>query len=319
MIVLGEALVDIAMGARQQHGEGLALNAHAGGSPANVAVGLARLGVPTRFAGRISRHGLGPFLRAHLEDSGVDLGLCVDASEPTTLAIVGVDRDGAASYSFYVEGTADWQWKPEELPPAEAGEVIHTGSLAIAVDPGAGVLTEWVLQRRALGDVFVSVDPNLRLALVSDRARYRERLETLVTAAHLVKVSDEDLHALDPDTEPLETALSWAGRGPELVVVTHGASGSTALRAGAEAVSCGTPTVSVVDTIGAGDAYTAGLLTFLAEHDRLHAGACRTLDRETLAAALRFASFVAAITCTRPGADPPGRAELDAALAAGTL
>jgi len=315
VIILGEALVDVAVGARADAGGGLSMTAHAGGSPANVAVGLARLGVRTRFAGRISRDGLGPFLRAHLQDSGVDLGLCVDAPQPATLAIVGVDHDGGASYSFYVEGTADWQWQRGELPASQAGDVIHTGSLAIALEPGAQVVAAWIAEQSARGDVFLSLDPNVRPALVLDLPGYRERLDALIARAHLVKVSDEDLQALEPGAAPLETAMAWARRGPELVVVTHGAGGCTALAAGSDAVHCDADPVAVVDTIGAGDAFTAGLLAFLAERDALRVGSCRLLDRSALSAALRFASAVAAITCERPGADPPWRAELDAAAA----
>ena len=126
--------MDLSLDGRTPTGDGLAMTARAGGSPANVAVALARLGVRTRFAGRISNDLLGRFLRAHLERSGVDLALCVDASQPATVAIVGVDEAGAAHYSFHVEGTADWQWTDSELPADEtAARAIHTGSLAIAL------------------------------------------------------------------------------------------------------------------------------------------------------------------------------------------
>jgi fructokinase len=309
VIVVGEALVDIAVGAPGEHG-GLALTARAGGSPANVAAGLGRLGVPTAFAGRLSGEVFGSFLRAHLVASGVDVGLSVSAPEPATLAIVAIAADGSAAYSFYVEGTADWQWTREELPTPEAGAAVHTGSLAIALEPGASILATWIAETRARGDVFVSLDPNVRPSLVLHRPGYRARLEALVEGAHLVKVSDEDLRALEPGVEPLETARAWAERGPELVVVTHGGRGSTALRTGTEPVHCEAMAVRVVDTIGAGDAFTAGLLAFLAERDGLHPGRCGSLDGETLADALRFAGDVAALTCSRAGADPPWRAEL---------
>jgi fructokinase len=310
VIVVGEALVDIAVGAPGEHG-GLALTARAGGSPANVAAGLGRLGVPTAFAGRLSGEGFGSFLRAHLVASGVDVGLSVSAPEPPTLAIVAIAADGSAAYSFYVDGTADWQWAREELPTPEAGAAVHTGSLAIALEPGASVLATWLAETRARGDVFVSLDPNVRPSLVLHRPGFRARLEALVELAHLVKVSDEDLRALEPGVEPLETARAWADRGPELVVVTHGGRGSTALRAGAAPVYCEATAVRVVDTIGAGDAFTAGLLAFLAERDALRPGRCASLDGPALADGLRFAGRVAALTCSRAGADPPWRAELE--------
>lgn len=309
MIVAGEALVDLSVAARSEAANGLAMTARAGGSPANVAVGLARLGVATSFAGRISNDPLGGFLRAHLERSCVDLTLCIDAPEPATIAIVGLDEAGAAAYSFHVAGTADWQWSSDELPVNEAGRAIHTGSLAIALEPGAQVLADWIATQRA-NDVFISLDPNVRRALLTDPPAYRRRLDALVAHSQLVKVSDEDLAALEPGVEPLELARAWAKRGPALVVVTHGAGGSTALTAAGEQVHCKAAPALLVDTVGAGDAFTAGLLTFLSEHDALTAGAVAVLERAAIDDALRFASLVAAVTCGRAGADPPWRSEL---------
>ena len=311
IIVLGELVADIAPEIRNGR-DGLALRAHAGGSPANVAVGLARLGVPTAFAGRFSRVGLGPFLRAHLERSGVDLTPSVDAAEPATLAIVSFEASGSAAYEFYVEGTADWRWSPPELPRNAGCSAIHTGSIAIGIEPGADAIAEWVATQSARG-AFVSLDPNVRPALVLGRPGYLERLEALVDCANLVKASDDDLAALHPGVAPLDTAARWAARGPELVVVTHGAQGSTAIRAGAAPVHAPAVPVEIVDTIGAGDSFAAGLLAYLAEHDRLRAGGCVSLTDAELADALAFAGRVAAIACSRAGADPPRRSELDAA------
>lgn len=316
--MLGEALVDLSLDDPVGAANGLAMTARAGGSPANVAVGLARLGVCTRFAGRISADLLGTFLRAHLERSGVDLTLAVDAPEPTTVAIVGLDEAGTAAYSFYVEGTADWQWEAGELPANEAGAAIHTGSLAIALEPGAQVLAGWIARQRAR-DAFVSLDPNVRPTLMLDLPGYRTRLHALVAQAQLVKVSDEDLRALEPGVDPLQTATEWAQRGPDLVVLTHGAGGSTAIVAGREPVRCEALAVHLVDTVGAGDAFAAGLIAFLAENDSLRRGACALLDRAALTEALRFAGLVAAITCTRRGADPPWRAELGASALEGAI
>ena len=315
VIVAGEALVDLSAAERAGGSSSLAMTARAGGSPANVAVGLARLGIPTSFAGRLSRDPLGVFLREQLARSGVDLALCVEAPQPTTVALVGLDAAGTAAYSFYVEGTADWQWTPAELPGPQAGVAIHTGSLAIALEPGADVLAGWIAEQRA-GGAFISLDPNVRPALVLGRTGYRSRLDALIAVANLVKVSDEDLDALEPGVAPLATARSWAQRGPELVVVTHGAGGSTFVSADGTAVHCEATEVSVVDTVGAGDAFTAGLLAFLADRGWLRAGVAAMLDSDALMQALRFAGRVAALTCERAGADPPTRAELDEARSA---
>ncbi len=287
------------------------MTARAGGSPANVAVGLARLGVETRLAARISRDEFGSFLRAHLEASGVDIELCANALELTTVAIVGVDESGAATYSFYGQGTADWQWQRAELPANDPPAVIHTGSLVLALEPGARVVADWVGAQRLRGDVFISLDPNVRPTQLVDLATYRERLYSLIAQAHLVKVSDEDLLVLEPSLDPVKTAIGWAEWGPELVVVTQGARGATAIRAGAEPVQSAAIPVTVVDTVGAGDAFTAGLIAFLADHDALRPGSVRPLDPAVLSEALGFAGRVAALACTRAGADPPWRAELD--------
>jgi fructokinase len=311
IIVAGEALVDIALGDRDDAGA-MRMTGRAGGSPANVAVGLARLGVRTQMAARIAPDGFGPFLRRHLKDSGVDTSLCINAEEPATVAIVDVDSRGVAGYSFYVEGTADWQWEEAELPRLASVAAVHSGSLAIAFEPGGQVLACWIAEQRARGDVLVSLDPNVRAALVLDRPGYRERLDGLIAQAHLVKVSDEDLRALEPGAEPLVTAAAWSENGPDLVVVTHGADGSTALVAGSEPVYCAGTKVKVRDTIGAGDAFTAGLLAFFDEHEALGAHSARIRDPQLLAEALPFANRVAAFTCTRAGADPPRRSELDA-------
>lgn len=286
------------------------MTARPGGSPANVAVALARLGVQARLAARISRDEFGSFLRAHLEESGVDVALCISAPEPTTMAIVGVDESGAATYSFYVQGTADWQWQRAELPPNDPPAAIHTGSLVLALEPGAQVVADWLVEQRLRGNTFISLDPNLRPALLVDLPAYRQRLYGLIAHAHLVKVSDEDLLALEPDSDPMTTATAWAGWGPELVVVTQGANGATAIRSGANPLQTAAIPVTVVDTVGAGDAFTAGLIAFLADRDALRPGFVGQLTTAVLEEAVGFASRVAAFTCTRTGADPPWRAEL---------
>jgi len=310
LTVVGEALLDIELPAAGGDPDLLAMAGRAGGSPANVAVGLARLGIATHFAGRIAQDPVGAFIRRHLEASGVDLTRCTPASEPATLAMFGVDGAGVASYSFHVEGTADWQWKPSELfsPPSPA--VVHTGSLALALEPGAGVITAWVRKLRERGDVFVSLDPNVRPAMVAERDRYHDRVESLVSLAQLVKASDEDLLLLDPQTPALETAKRWAAGGPELVVVTHGADGVTAVRAGAAPLHREAEPVAIVDTVGAGDSFTSALLAFFAQRDALGSAFGAALDPETVAGALEFAARAAAFTCGRAGADPPWTGDL---------
>lgn len=321
VLVVGEAIADV-VAQPQGAAPALTLTAYAGGSPSNVAVGLARLGVRSAFAGRLSAQGLGPWLRHHLSSNDVDTGRSVQASEPCTLALVTVDRHGVASYSFYVQGTADWQWRHEELPDSRSPGVnaVHSGSLAAALAPGRDVVLGWLAEVRASGNTFVSVDPNVRLGLVDDVRGFRERIDTLVGSAHLVKASVEDIGAVYPGSDPVEVARRWVRSGPEMVVVTDGPRGAFAVRrqgdprsgdGEAEVVKRGAPAVTVVDTVGAGDAFMSGLLARLNALGALSPGGCNRLDEASVAGCLEYANRVAAMTCTRPGADPPLLAEIE--------
>jgi fructokinase len=290
-----------------------ALEARFGGSPANVAVGLARLGLATAFLGRLSVHGFGPWLREHLEREGVDLAYSISAGEAPSLAVVALDHSGIANYTFYGPDTADWKWSPEELPdPGGIGAaVVHTGSLATLLEPGASVLRSWVKEVRRHGRATVSVDPNVRPTLVDEVESYRAQLDSLVSDAHLVKVSAEDLAFFDPDGDVLETAARWLSATTPLVVVTSGEGGATALHHRAGSIHVPAPRIVVADTIGAGDAFSAGLLAALDERDALRPGDIARISSTDLKEVLALAVEVAAMTCTRPGADPPTRDELN--------
>jgi len=312
--VVGEALVDFVPTDRA----GL-FEAAPGGSPANVAVGLARLGVPVRLLARIADDPLGRRIRGHLTDNGVDLSHTVRALEPTSLAIVALGEGGVPEYDFRMQGTADWQWRDAELAGALDGRLValHAGSLALTMPPGAEVLARLV--RRARQHVTVSYDPNCRPQLMGQPDTLRPRVEQLVEAADLVKVSAEDLTWLLPGQPPEEVATAWRTRGPALVVVTLGPGGVVAASADGVVRRPGSR-VAVVDTVGAGDAFTSGLLAGL--HRRQLLGAHRrpdlaAVDRGTLADVLDEAVLVAALTCTRRGADPPSAAELRAGMPLG--
>jgi fructokinase len=290
----------------------LGLLVRPGGSPANVAVGLARLGVAVGFAGRLSSSGLGPWLSSHLTGNGVDVSYSVVAGEAPTLAIVALDAEGLATYSFYGADTADWQWGADELPRADSLSVaaVHTGSLATAVEPGAEVLASWIGEIHAHGGVLISYDPNVRPSRIADAAAFAVRARSLVRQAHLVKVSDGDMAFLCPEADPLEVARSWAGEGPELVVLTRGPREAVAFRPDGSSVVGPEPSGEVVDTVGAGDAYSAALLAWLAQAGALHPGGLAALDAGDLRRALDVASRVAGVACARPGADPPHRSEV---------
>lgn len=299
--VLGECVADAF--AVKGTGE-LALRVLPGGGPANTAVALARLGTVTRFVGRLSADVFGDLFRDHLTASGVDLSACVRADEPSTLAVATIDADGHASYSFHAEGAADWQWSAAELGVARLGDAacLHTGSLALIREPG-GAAVENLL---AAVDTTVSIDPNVRPSLAS-REAYLARFPRWCALADLLKLSEDDVAYLMPGV-PLETACdAWHAAGAGLIVVTCGAGGALVsvrgLRAAVHAQQ-----VTVVDTVGAGDSFTAGFLHWLGEHGLL--GGRLDLDLETAVRAAAFATRVAAHTCSVPGADPPWARQL---------
>lgn len=300
LTVLGEAVVDlVADGDRR-------FTAHPGGSPLNVAVGLGRLGQPVTLAARLSGDAFGGMFREHLAAAGVDPRHLVAAPEPSTLAVATVDAAGVASYDFWTQGTADWQWTPAELAGVVDGDAaaLHTGSVVLELEPGAARVRDLLRTVRAAGRTTISYDPNVRMAKGGPVEAGRAAVEEVVALADLVKVSSEDLDWLYPGEDPVAAAARWAQAGPALVVVTLGGDGAVALAAGAEPVRRPAPPVTVVDTVGAGDAFSAGLLGALAERGVLGRGrdALAGLD---LPAVLDRACLVAALTCARAGADPP--------------
>jgi fructokinase len=308
--VAGEALVDMVPAPVAGYFE-LA----PGGSPANVALGLSRLGVPTRLLARIAHDMLGVRIREHLADNGVGLEHVVDATEQTSLALVSVAEDGGATYDFRVDGTADWQWTADELAGAldDAVVALHSGSLALTTPPGANVLRE--LMTRARATATVSYDPNCRPLLMGEPAEVLAGVHELLAVADVVKVSSEDLEWLCPDESPEAVLEDWLGRGPAIVAVTLGGDGVLGgTAAGVRARRPGVP-VSVIDTVGAGDTFSAALLAGLHRRGLLGADArpeLRALDEDTVDALLDEAALAAAITCSRRGADPPTADELRA-------
>jgi fructokinase len=307
-VVVGEALVDLV----GQRG-GRTFAAHPGGSPANVALGLARLGLPVTLETRLGRDALGEMVLAHLQASGVRVGGGAVEGAKTTLAVATLAA-GVASYDFRI----DWDLEALAPLPAEA-RCLHTGSLATVLPPGRAHVVDLVERERERGWVTVSYDPNVRPALLGDAARARPEIEHLVALSDVVKVSDEDLRWLYPDRADEDVARGWLASGPALVVVTRGGEGVYAAAAGPELRRDAVP-VDLVDTVGAGDSFTSGLLDGL-HRAGLLGGARRdalaAIDEATLAGVLDAAALIAAITCSRPGADPPTRAEVDAALAPG--
>ena len=296
-LVIGEALIDIVNG----HVE------HVGGSPLNVAVGLAKLGRDIDFLTHIGDDESGRRISDYVKSAGAQLVPGSTSASRTPTAAATIADDGSATYTFDLE----WQLSgtPEVGPPL----FVHTGSIAAVREPGC-------LAVAALLDAYrisatVTFDPNVRPSLVVDRDQARERIDHLVERSDIVKASAEDLSWIDPDHEPEWTARSWSASGPAIVVLTLGDRGALALCPAGEA-RVAAKSVQVVDTVGAGDAFMVGLLDALWGLDLLGAGRRAPLGRiglDALTAALEAASLSSALTIGRAGADLPDRAAVQAA------
>lgn len=308
ILVCGEALFDLF--AEDGDGGTLTLDARIGGSPFNVAIGLARLEVPVAYFGGLSRDFFGRRLKAALEREGVDTSLVIDSDALTTLSVVGLDASGSPAYSFYGEGAADRLVTPGDLPAlAEGIDTIHLGSFSALVPPVGDALLHLV--RREHGRRLVAYDPNIRPTVVADLAAWRGRLDALLPHVDLLKISAEDAQTLYPGTDPAELARDWLARGPALVVVTRGREGASAFTATSTASVAGRP-VTVADTVGAGDTFQAALLARLGDTAARSRAGLSGLGEGALADLLEYAGRASAITCTRRGADLPRRAELAA-------
>lgn len=306
LVVCGEALLDVFTGADTP--TGLALEARIGGSPLNAAIGLARLGQPVAFLGAISRDVAGQRLLRALRDEGVDTALVQAVDAPTTLSLVGVDAAGVPSYAFYGHGGAERQLHAHSLPALpDTVAALQLGSYALVVEPVGSALQALVARegRRRL----VAVDLNVRPGVEPSMSAWRAALAALLPHVDLLKLSEEDLALLHPG-EPVEAlAAAWQAAGVAWVVLTRGARGAQAwTRHGP--VSVPARPVRLADTVGAGDAFQAALLAWLAEHALLSPAGVHAAPADAVAQALGFAAAAAAVACGRRGADLPRRTEL---------
>lgn len=310
ILVCGEALIDLVPVVAE--GEPLAYAPRTGGSPYNVALGLGRLGVPVGFFGRISRDPFGQQLRDRLIAEGVDCRLLREGDELTALAVVHLPPGQEPVYAFYGDAAADAALAEADLPTAEdldAGvTALHFGSISLIREPGASAYER--LMAREAGHRVISLDPNVRPGLIGDLVPYRTRLEGWTALVDVVKVSQADLAWLYPDRPPIEAAMRWLAGGPSLVVMTRGSGGAVGIAARATVEVPGTEVV-VRDTVGAGNSFMSGLLGFLELHGLLSRSALASLDEGDIRESLVFANRAASLTCTRSGAEPPTRAEMD--------
>lgn len=300
MLVVGESLVDVVATSSGAPHE------YAGGSAANVAVALARLGRPVRLATSFAADDRGRMIAGHLAAAGVTLAADPGAVPRTSTARATIETSGAARYTFDI----DWRLNPVSEDPAPL--VAHTCSLGAVLPPGADDVV--ALLTRLRDRATVTYDVNARPAVTGTGPDLLASVERMVAVADLVKASDEDLEALYPGRAVLDSAAAVLARGPAAVVVTRGGEGALWLdRTGP--VEVASRPVTVVDTIGAGDTFGAGLINALWQRGRLgaeHRDRLRSLDRAEVLEVLEHAARAAAITVSRPGADPPWRHELAA-------
>ncbi|WP_114944508.1 carbohydrate kinase family protein [Microvirga calopogonii] len=312
ILVCGEALIDLFIGASNP--TGFPAEAVAGGSPYNVAIGIGRLGRPSAFLSTLSEDVFGSFLAEKLAESGVSSAYLQRCPNHTTLSVVATNASGQPQYSFYAPNSADRALKPEALPAQLPPDVnaIAAGSYALGVEPIASAIE--TLLRREAGSRVISLDPNVRPRVVGDLNAYRERFERLLAYADIVKASDEDVETLYATRDLASAARAWLQLGPKLVIVTRGEKGPLAAFGGL-VVERPAPKIEVVDTVGAGDTFHAGLLSWLDANNLLTPAGIAGLAAEQVTQALDFAAAAAAIVCTRRGANPPSWAEVEQFMA----
>jgi fructokinase len=282
-----------------------------GGSPFNLAIGLARLGARPTFFGGLSDDMFGRKLTSTLMLEGVDVSAAPRPVASTALVTIDVDNQGVPAYTLYGTQTADRAVTPADLArvPLDAA-VIHVGSYCMAVEPVASTLRELV--GRQYGRSLIAFDPNVRLTIQPDRAVWTQAVAWMLPKTDLLKISDEDIDLLYPNLAPqvfIEIALR---AGVALVVVTLGGDGVLAATSSLPPIALPALKVAVVDTVGAGDTFQAALLSHLSRHGQLSRAALAALDAPTLRSALAFAATAAAITCSRRGADLPRLEEVNA-------
>jgi len=310
LLSCGDALVDF-LPVKSVDGRDAAVPV-AGGSCLNIAVGMARLGAPSGFAGGISTDLFGRIIADHALTSQVDLRYATRSEHQTTLAFVR-HAGGEPQYAFYDEATASrcWTYRRGTIPFDEI-EAIHVGSTTLTHDQG--VAQALAMVQDAKGPTTVSFDPNCRPNLVRHKARYVDQMDAFAAAADIVRMSDVDFEFLYGGSDHGERAKSLIAAGASLVVVTHGIKGAQAWHGEAGLVEVAAPTTNVVDTIGAGDSFQAALLFALRAIGRIKRGALAQVNAAELDRALSFAAACAAFTCSRAGADPPRHSDVGPAL-----
>ncbi len=305
----------------QNQSEPEKFTAVAGGANANVAFALARREHPHQFLGRISNDLFGKQIRKHLADNSVSLDLSISAAEQSTLAFASIDDLGVADYSFYVDNTADWMWRAEELPTTDSmaemdASAIQFGCLTMAMEPGNKIIETWLAEIFDSEQLTLSHDLNMRPALGHHVDSERERVEKLNRISTIIKASDADINWLYPDRDYEEVAQEWMGGLSKLVVITRGAEGAIVFR-GQDRVDIPGLTIDLEDTVGAGDTLMANLLVELDSVEGLGEQPLKRIERldiEDIEKAVKIAVVASAIACEREGCQPPTLREIEQKL-----
>jgi len=317
IVVIGEALIDL-IESKAQSGS---YQAVVGGANANVAIALARAGTPQQLLARISSDSFGQKIRTRLESNGVGLDYAIDAPEATSLAIASIGPNGGAKYSFYVEGTADWNFTEKELPTAKTlselgAKALQFGCLTMALGPGNKIIEAWASEFFKASSLTLSHDINVRPALGFDAAVERERVERINSISHIVKASDDDinwLYEIEAGSNVDEIVWGWIGEREQIVFVTRGADGVSIYRKNKVRIDVPSRSVKVQDTVGSGDTFCAHMLSGLLAIDALGTAPDQKLaevTNEQLVEISRIAAIAASIACERVGAEPPTSEEL---------
>ena len=317
IVVIGEALIDLI----EDKSTAGRYQAVVGGANANVAIALARAGAKQQLLARISSDAFGQKIRQRLVDNKVGLDYAIAAKEPTSVAIASIGSSGGASYSFYVENTADWGWTKDELPTQQTMSAIGAtalqfGCLTMAMPPGNAVVEAWAKEYFEKDLLTLSHDVNVRPALGFDRDSERVRVGRVNSFSHLIKASDHDinwLYGLEPGTNVDQIAWDWIGDSAKIVFVTRGGDGASIYRRNKTKLDVASRKVKVQDSVGAGDTFCANTLAQLQKLGALGSGAFERLagltDKQLVDIA-KISSVAASMACEKTGAEPPTDFEL---------
>lgn len=321
IVVIGEALIDLI---EDKANKG-SFTSVVGGANANVAIALARAGTAQQLLARISNDSFGQKIRSRFQENNVGLDYAIEATEPTTLAFAAIGDSGSANYSFYVDGTADWNFQPQELPSKQimnkiGAKALQFGCLTMAMPPGNKIIEQWATSFHEEKLLTISHDINVRPALGFDAGKEKIRVEKLNEISHLIKASDDDiswLYGLEQGADLDQIVWGWIKDSEKIVFVTRGDKGVSIYRKNGVRLEVPSRKVVVQDTVGAGDTFCATVLSLLLELDALGDNPEQRLEavsNDQLIEVARVAGIAASMACEKIGAEPPTKAELKAML-----